>query len=96
MKLIGYGRISLKTNQVVLGIGIKPNLCSRGYGKTAFKILVDEAKRRFSEESIVLLVRSFNERAIRCYKKNKFIIINEFQHNARGESVSFTKMLYVD
>lgn len=95
-QLIGYGRISLNTNQVVLGIGIKPELCSRGYGNKAFKLLLEEARTRSCQGNIVLLVRSFNERAIKCYKKNHFIIINEFHHKTRDDSVSFTKMLYVD
>ena len=94
-QLVGYGRISFNTNQVVLGIGIKPELCSKGYGNKAIKLLLEEAKTRSCHENIVLLVRSFNERAIKCYKKNHFIVINEFHHKTQGDSVSFTKMLYV-
>jgi len=95
-ELMGYGRISLRDNQVVLGIGIKPDQCSKGYGNKAFKLLIQEAKTRSNDESIVLIVRSFNERAIKCYKKNHFIIINELDLNNQGESVKFTKMLYVN
>ncbi|MBI9010581.1 MAG: GNAT family N-acetyltransferase [Clostridiales bacterium] len=95
-QLIGYGRISLNNNQIVLGIGIKPELCSKGYGNKAFKLLIEKARTKSSKENIVLLVRSFNERAIKCYKNNNFIIINKFQYEMHGESVSFTKMLYVN
>ena len=50
------------------GIGIKPSHCGNGLGKIITKLAIMESKKRFPNKPIVLKVRTWNERAINCYK----------------------------
>lgn len=67
-KIIGFGRIQPTPEGVVLGIGLDPILCGKGYGRKAMSLLVSEAIRRYPDQKIILEVRRFNERAIKCYE----------------------------
>ncbi len=52
-------------------IGTKENL-SKGYGTEAIKLLQDFVFNKLNLNKLELDVRSFNERAIACYKKMWF------------------------
>jgi len=77
-ELISYGRIFLKEGKVFIGIGVKPSLCGKGHGKNIMNLLIEECKRRFPNNAIGLEVRSFNKRAINCYKKVGFVIKEKY------------------
>lgn len=68
-ELIAYGRISEKEDIALIGIGIKPELCGKGHGKNIMELLVQESEKRYIKHTIALEVRSFNKRALSCYKK---------------------------
>lgn len=70
--LIGYGRLHLFNDKVFIGIGLRPDYCSNGHGESAMAIIIKEAQIRYPNTPIALEVRSFNERAIKCYKKVGF------------------------
>lgn len=78
-ELIAYGRITKREDRAFIGIGLKPSYCEKGHGKSIMKLLIEECKRKFPDIPIALEVRSFNKRAINCYKtvgfktKNKYI-----------------------
>lgn len=71
--LIGFGRIQMFDDKVSLGIGLKPDICGKGYGQKAMQLLVKEAKRRYPNTEIGLDVRKFNERAKKCYENLGFV-----------------------
>ena len=77
-ELISYGRISLKADKAYIGIGLKPSFCGKGYGKNIMKLLIEECKRRFPNNTLALEVRSFNKRAINCYKNVGFEIKDKY------------------
>lgn len=77
-ELAAYGRISLKVNKAFIGIGLKPSLCGKGYGSNIMGLLIEECKRRFPNKIIALEVRSFNKRAINCYKSIGFEIRDKY------------------
>ncbi len=58
------------------------------------KLLKNECKKRYSSEKIVLEVRSFNKRAIKCYEKAGFEITNVYQKDTLIDSGEFVKMEY--
>ncbi|MBW4829632.1 MAG: GNAT family N-acetyltransferase [Clostridiaceae bacterium] len=80
-ELVAYGRISEKEDKAVIGIGLKPSFCGKGYGKDIVKLLVQECIRRFPKYPITLEVRSFNKRAINCYKSIGFEIKDKYMEN---------------
>ena len=87
--LVSYGRIFLVGKKVFIGIGVKPSYCGKGHGKNIMKLLIEECKRRFPNNTITLEVRSFNKRAINCYKDTGFEIKEKYMkktfNNSEGE-----------
>lgn len=94
-ELVAYGRISEKEYKAVIGIGLKPSYCGKGHGKDIMKLLVQECIRRFPRSPITLEVRSFNKRAINCYRSVGFEIIGKYKKNTFDGSVDeFYSMEY--
>ena len=60
-----------RTATVGIFIGDEQNR-SKGYGTEALKLLIDYAFNYLNMNNIMLGVKSFNERAINCYKKVGF------------------------
>lgn len=91
-ELIGFGRIQEFEGKVSLGIGLKPNLCGQGYGKTAMSLLIEEAKIRYPDDEIGLEVRTFNKRAKKCYEKLGFVTQRSYMKETIGGFVAFEYM----
>ena len=63
--------------QLGMRIGNK-NYWNKGYGTEAVKLLLDIAYEEYNVTFVHLKVLSWNERAIRCYEKAGFTMINRF------------------
>lgn len=72
-ELIAYGRISTAHATTYIGIGLKPESCGLGFGAAIMNLLINTAKERKPDQTIAVEVRSFNLRALACYKKIGFI-----------------------
>lgn len=95
-ELVSYGRISLKGDIAYIGIGLKPSFCGKGYGKNIMNLLIEECKRKFPNNTIGLEVRSFNKRAINCYRNVGFKIKEKYTKKTFDNSVDeFYYMEYV-
>lgn len=70
--LCGYIRLQGKNEYVLIGIGLKPSLCGQGLGNTLIELLKHQCRELYPSKKVALEVRSFNERAIKCYKKAGF------------------------
>ncbi len=92
--LVAYGVLKLKDNRVFLGIGLKPNWCGKGYGERIMELIINESQKRYSDKKIVLEVRSFNQRAIRCYQKVGFEIKDKYVRKTLTGSGEFYYMEY--
>ena len=95
-ELIGYINIIKKeNNDIFIGIGLAPNKCGRGLGNEMLKCGIKEAKERYPGAPIILQVRSWNERAIKCYIKAGFKITRkENIKDYKGNLEEFTFMKY--
>ena len=71
--LVAYVSIILKNENVFLGIGLAPQFCGKGLGSYYLQQGIEEAIKRHPDREIWLQVRSWNERAIRCYEKCGFV-----------------------
>ena len=94
-ELIGYGRITSNNGKTFIGIGLKPSWCGKGYGGNVMKLLVEEAQKKFPEQTIVLEVRTFNIRAIKCYEKIGFEAREKYIKNTFQGKDEFIYMEYV-
>lgn len=70
--LCAYIRLQDKKESVLIGVGLKPSLCGQGLGKTLMGIVKNKCSISYPNKKIELEVRSFNERAIKCYKNAGF------------------------
>ena len=90
--LCGYIRLVDNHECVLIGIGLKPSLCGHGLGNTIIELVKQQCKKRYGSKKIILEVRSFNERAIKCYKKAGFNIEDTYKKDSPMGSGEFTRM----
>lgn len=67
-KLIAYINLLLRADKLFLGIGLAPDYCSKGMGKSFLLQGVEQAYKKYGNDiELWLQVRKWNERAIKCY-----------------------------
>jgi len=75
---------------IVLG---DKNIFNKKIGQTAIPLAISKAKSMMNISSVTLNVRSNNQRAINCYKRCGFNIVNkQIKINRRFRIISFYKM----
>lgn len=79
--LVAFGRIFSTERYVLLGIGLRPDFCGKGLGKAVMLHLIALAAQRFPHLIPALEVRTFNQRAIRCYEACGFKRIKRYYRN---------------
>ena len=75
--IISYINLSERETEVFIGIGVNPSFLNMGFGT---QILLEScilSKELYPEKPLCLEVRTWNERAIRCYEKAGFVIDGE-------------------
>ncbi|WP_202710290.1 GNAT family N-acetyltransferase [Sporosalibacterium faouarense] len=92
-EICGFFRMKFDKD-VIVGLGLKPSLCGKGLGYDFMKLVIKESKKRYGDSNIRLVVRDFNERAIKCYRNCGFKVIGRtVKETLSGES-SFYEMEY--
>lgn len=92
--LCGYIKFIENKNFVLVGLGLKPSSCGQGLGDILMELLKNECKKRYGNKKIALEVRSFNKRAIKCYEKAGYEIIDVYQKDTLIGCDEFVKMEY--
>lgn len=72
--LVGFTNLLEEEREVFVGIGVNPKFCGQGYGQRILKEVCELSKRLFPGKPLYLEVRTWNERAVRCYEKAGFRI----------------------
>ncbi len=75
--LVGYINLIKKGTEVLLGVGVHPNMCNKGYGQEIVKVACELSKSLFPDNPVYMEVRTWNARAIRCYEKSGFHVDGE-------------------
>ncbi len=70
---IGYINLVERNNKFSIGIAIKPEFCSKGYGQQILTICSEIASNITPGKPLGLQVRTWNKRAVRCYEKAGFV-----------------------
>ncbi|MBQ9458734.1 MAG: GNAT family N-acetyltransferase [Oscillospiraceae bacterium] len=73
-RLVGYINLVEKEEGIFLGAAANPALCGRGYGQRMIRAACEIAQKEFGGKPPYLEVRTWNERAVRCYEKAGFQI----------------------
>jgi len=92
--LVGFVNIKEEEAEVFIGIGVKPELCRKGYGQCILHETYRISKELHPDKPLYLEVRTWNERAIRCYQKAGFEIVGEPFEQRTGSGVgTFYRMI---
>lgn len=76
-QLIGFVNILEKPTGISIGIGVHPDKCNQGYGRQILKQTIQIAQEKYPGKPLCLEVRTWNQRAIRCYQRAGFAIDGE-------------------
>ena len=83
-EFLGYFRYKFQDNKIILGLGMKPENCGKNIGNKFMNTILDYLKQY--NTLIELEVRSFNTRAIKCYEKVGFKVVDKvFKKTLAGE-----------
>lgn len=91
---IGFFYFEDKDDSVDIGLGMKPELTGRGMGLDFFKAGLDYAISKYNPKEITLSVATFNERAVKVYKKAGFESVKTFMQDTNGSRFEFLNMKY--
>jgi len=95
-ELIAYVNMKeMENKRIFIGIGLKPTYCGKGNGNYFLKDSIEEIKKRYLGYEMYLEVRSWNERAIKAYKKVGFQEVKrEIKKDRLGNDSEFVMMEY--
>ncbi|MBZ9687420.1 GNAT family N-acetyltransferase [Clostridium estertheticum] len=93
-ELVGFVHLLDGADSVFFGIGVNPNVCGIGIGKLITKMALIEIQNRVPNKPVVLEVRTWNKRAVCCYKSQGFEIIATKQQETKLGFGEFYVMKY--
>ncbi|EJQ90235.1 MULTISPECIES: GNAT family N-acetyltransferase [Bacillus cereus group] len=94
--LIGFLSFSKMNNQTVdIGLGMRPDITGNGLGLKFVKAGLDFSEEKYGCNYITLSVATFNERAIKVYKRAGFEAVGTFIQETNGSCFEFLKMNYI-
>lgn len=76
-----------------IGLGIKPNLCGQGLGLEFLSNGLNFAKNKLSAKGVRLTVATFNQRAIKIYKRAGFEKVHSFERISETGKINFWVMI---
>ena len=92
--LFAYFRFAVTGDIVMLGLGMNPQFCGKGNGAALMKCIIDEFQKRYFDKTLELEVRDFNKRAIQCYIRAGFQVIDRYCKDTPIGMGSFLRMRY--
>ena len=90
--LVGYFEFQAKGDEVVIGLGLRPDLTGIGLGREFVEAGLIFARERFRPTQLRLSVAAFNERAIKVYERAGFTVTHAFDHETNGGVHRFFEM----
>lgn len=84
---LGIKHIRRMLKESTLGIVFDPNFLNEGYGTEAIKTFLKYYFSDLGMKTLILEVAKFNKRALRCYEKCGFVIVDEYIRRFFDESL---------
>lgn len=91
-EFVGFFRLVNQGDSIMVGLGLHPDFCGRGYGENLLELMKIHAKNLYENLPLRLEVRSFNIRAIKCYQKLGFSEIAQYVKQTPSGSGNFVLM----
>ncbi len=92
-ELAGFFSYTLEGDDVIVGLGLRPDLTGRGLGLAFVEAGLAFARERFGPSRFRLSVATFNERAIRVYERAGFEPLRTYDHETNGGIHPFLEMV---
>lgn len=94
-ELIGFFSVSQASANVYdIGLGMRPDLTGNGRGTEFLHASMKFVQSRFTVDKITLSVATFNQRAIKVYRKVGFKDVDTFMQDINGSTYEFLRMVY--
>jgi [ribosomal protein S18]-alanine N-acetyltransferase len=94
-EIVGYYSVTQTAAATYdIGLGMRPDLTGKSMGLDFMKAGMNFVKSRFKPEIVTLSVATFNQRAIKVYRKMGFINLDTFMQNTNGGTYEFLRMEY--
>jgi RimJ/RimL family protein N-acetyltransferase len=93
-ELIGYVQFFPMFELTRLGLGMRPDLCSKGLGVRFMQAITNEAKKKNPSNEIDLEVHIWNERAQKTYLKAGFVLVDDYERMTPNGMERFYCMVY--
>jgi ribosomal-protein-alanine N-acetyltransferase len=90
--LIGFFEFRTDGDDLVVGLGMRPDLTGRGLGLAFVEAGLEFARERFEPSGFRLSVAAFNERAIKVYERAGFRPLRTYDHETNGGVHRFVEM----
>jgi ribosomal-protein-alanine N-acetyltransferase len=90
--LVGFFEFKCDGDELVIGLGLRPDLTGRGLGLPFVEAGMAFARERFGPSRFRLSVATFNERAIRVYERAGFLPLRTYDHETNGGMHLFLEM----
>jgi [ribosomal protein S18]-alanine N-acetyltransferase len=91
-ELVGFFEFGCEHEDVVIGLGLRPDLTGHGHGLGYLEAGMAFARDRFGPSRFRLAVATFNERAIRVYERAGFHPVRTYDHETNGSVYPFLEM----
>lgn len=91
-ELYGFFCVEQEGDNIEIGLGMKPQYTGKGNGVTFLSNILEFVTSKYSYETIILDVVSFNKRAIKVYERAGFTKTKEIMVNTNGGNYEFTVM----
>ncbi|MGD6993111.1 GNAT family N-acetyltransferase [Sutcliffiella horikoshii] len=94
-ELIGFFSVSQAAANVYdIGLGMRPDLTGKGRGTEFLHAGMEFVQARFTVDKFTLSVATFNQRAIKVYRKVGFRDMDTFMQDTNGDTYEFLRMVY--
>ena len=94
-ELVAFFSFSKVANRTFdISLGMRPDLTGKGNGITFLRASINFIQTEFKAEKITLSVATFNQRAIKSYRKVGFKDVETFIQDTNGSTFEFLKMEY--
>ena len=91
-ELCGFFRFFSQKGDLLLGLGVRPDLCGLGCGRRIMNLILREFFFRYPGQNLELEVRSFNRRAIACYRSAGFAETARYERETPLGPADFIRM----
>jgi ribosomal-protein-alanine N-acetyltransferase len=89
---VGFFEFRMDGEEVVIGLGLRPDLCGHGWGRGFVEAGMAFASERFQTDQFALWVAAFNQRAIRVYERVGFGFVRQIDQETNGAVHRFIEM----